>query len=186
MPPAPRSRRAVSALGLIAAGLGCNPNTNRPDFGPVTGAMQVELALRVPAATDRLADALAADSIPLNRVERRDGYLESPWFSSTTLKPASRHPMGREVVRVRAWIGPTKPEHSQLVVETTYRPFEDPSLPARELDRQVPPDHPTAQRIQTILTKLNSLYGDSLAIPSPGADSTKKPPPIQAQPSAGQ
>jgi len=174
MPVAPRSRWAVGALGLIAAALGCNPNSTRPNFGPVTGAMQVELALRVPAATDRLAEGLAADTIPLDRVERRDGYIESPWFSSTTLKPIAGHPLGREVVKVRAWIGPTKPEHIQMVVETVYRPFEDPSLPARELDRQVPPDHPTAKRIQDILTKLNSLYGDSLAVPGAGPDTTRK------------
>jgi len=174
MTAARRSRWAVGALGLIAAALGCNPNTTRPDFGPVTGAMQVELALRVPAATDRLAEGLAADTIPLGRVERRDGYIESPWFSSTTLKPITGHPLGREVVRVRAWIGPTKPEHIQMVVETVYRPFEDPSLPARELDRQVPPDHPTAKRIQAILIKLNSLYGDSLAVPGAGPDTSKK------------
>jgi hypothetical protein len=166
----------IGMLGLAVVVLGCNPWTTRPDFGPVEGAMQVELALRVPAATTALAEALKADTFPLSKVEPRDGYLETSWFSSASGKPIAHRPVGRETVRVRAWIGPSKPEHSQLVVETIFRPIEDPSLPDRELDRQVDPSDPTAQRVQAVLQRLTTQYGDSAAAPQPARpDTTRRP-----------
>jgi hypothetical protein len=37
-------------------------------------------------ATERLAEALRQDSIPLARVDARDGYLASPWFEAVTVR----------------------------------------------------------------------------------------------------
>jgi hypothetical protein len=52
----------------------------------------------------------------------------------------------------------TRQGHSKLTVETVYRPLADASLSQRELDRQVPPDHPTGKRVAEIVTELTKLY----------------------------
>ncbi|HEY8196371.1 MAG TPA: hypothetical protein VIG04_05310 [Gemmatimonadales bacterium] len=111
-------------------------------------------------ATRRLAEALKADSIPTQKVRLRDGYIETPWFEARNGRPAAqRRAIGTGVVRIRAWADPVQPGSSQLTVETLYRPLADPSLPSRELERQVSPDHPVAKKVDTALQKLVERYG---------------------------
>ena len=143
---------------LIAVVLACKPATTRPFFPPVTGAAQAEIELETRNATAALADVLRSDSLPLARVEPRDGYLETEWFSVATRRPTRARRLGPGVVQVRAWVDPTRLGHSRLTVETVYRPLADPSLPARELDRQVPVDHPIGMRMTEIVTELARLY----------------------------
>jgi hypothetical protein len=52
-------------------------------------------------------------------------------------------------------------------VETLYRPLLDPSLPERELEQQVPRDHPVAMKVVATLKKLVDRFGGS---PGPQAD----------------
>lgn len=140
--------------------LACQATTTRPPFGPVTGAQVTVLELEVPQAATLVANGLKADSIPITVLEPRDGFMETPWFDSATGRPTSKRPLGREVVRVRAWIDPEKPGHSRVTVETLFRDIADPSLPERELDREVPPDHPTSVRVRTVLDSLRKRYGE--------------------------
>jgi hypothetical protein len=120
----------------------------------------VILELDVPRATGQVATGLKADSFPVTVLEPRDGFLETPWFDSATSRPTSRRPLGTDVVRVRAWVDPEKPGHSRVTVETLFRDIADPSLPERELDREVPPDHPTAVRVRAVLDSLRKRYGE--------------------------
>ena len=145
-------------LTLLTVALACKPATTRPFFPPVTGAAQAEIELETRNATAALADVLRSDSLPLTRVEPRDGYLETEWFSVATRRPTGARPLGPGVVQVRAWVDPTRLGHSRLTVETVYRPLADPSLPARALDRQVPVDHPIGMRMTEIVTELARLY----------------------------
>ncbi len=115
--------------------------------------------MSVREATLRLAQALREDTIPVRRVELRDGYIESPWFDSRTMRPTRRRPVGTEVVRIRAWADPARPGGTRLTVETLYQPVADPSLPARELEREVPRDHPTARKVEGVLARLAERYG---------------------------
>ncbi len=143
------------ALGLCcAAALSCNPNTSRPPIHPMLGALTVDVDLDVPAATVTVANALRTDSIPVTIEEPRDGYLETPWFESATGAATSRRPLGPEVVRARAWIDPLHPGRSRIQVEIAYRPWADPSLPERELERLVPLSHPVVARVQAALTRI--------------------------------
>jgi hypothetical protein len=162
-----RSRRLVAA-GLLLA---CQPNTYRPSFTPLPEAAGIEVRLRVRDATRHLAEDLKASAIPIRKVMIRDGYMESGWFSARTGRPTSGRPLGTGTVRVRAWVDPARPGSSLLSVETSYRPAADPSLPERELDRQVPSDHPVAVKVTDVLKKLVERYGGS--------------PPAQSQPPAG-
>jgi hypothetical protein len=159
-------------LFLIVAGWGavaCQPNTTRPSFTPLPEAAGTEVRLPVPEATRRLAEALKADSIPARTIRPRDGYVETPWFESRSGRVV-RGAVGPGIVRVRAWADPARPGSSQLTVETLYRPLVDPSLPDRELEREVARDHPVAVKVVATLKELVDRYGGA-----PG-------PQIEAQP----
>jgi hypothetical protein len=167
---------------LIAIGFGavaCQPDTTRPSFTPLPEAAGTELRLPVPEATRQLAAALKADSIPPRRIQARDGYIETDWFDSRSGRVVRGGRLGSRTVRVRAWADPARPGSSQLTVETLYRPLLDPSLPERELERQVPRDHPVAVKVVATLKKLVDRFGGSpgpQTEPAPsGAGETDRP-----------
>ena len=68
---------------------------------------------------------------------------------------------------------PRHPGNSKLFVETVYRPVADPSLPDRELDRQVPRDHPVAVKVRAALQELVKRYGGPP--PPPSAERANAP-----------
>jgi hypothetical protein len=185
------SRRLVLAgVAALALGAGCQPVTTRPAFPPVPEAAFTEIRLSPSEATRLLAEALKADSIPAARVELRDTWLETGWFAASTGQPVHHRPIGPDVVRVRAWADPTHPGNSKVVVETVYRPLADPSLPQRELDRQVPRNHPVAIKVRATLQDLVKRYGGPPQQPSENAEPTAEPgnapesePPPEAEPS---
>ena len=182
-------RFSLIPLGLLAASISCQPNTTRPSFTPVPEAAGTEVRLPVPQATQRLAEALKADSIPVRKVRIRDGYMETGWFATATRRPAGgARALGPKVVRVRAWADPARPGSSQLTVETVYRPLRDPSLPDRELEREVAPDHPVALKVVAVLQRLVQRYGgpppeEEQPAARPGeAPSDESPPPDEGPP----
>jgi hypothetical protein len=153
--------RAAALAGLLAAAAlpGCRPVTTRPPFPPVPEAASTEIRLPPAEATRLLAEALAADSIPAPHVDLRDTWMDTGWFVAATGQPVHHRATGPRVVRVRAWADPTHPGNCKVVVETVYRPRADPSLPQRELDRQVPRDHPVAIKVRAALQDLVKKYG---------------------------
>jgi hypothetical protein len=152
-------RLSLFGLGLLATAAACQPNTTRPPFGPVPEAAGTEVRLPVPQATQRLAEVLKADSIPVRKVRVRDGYLETGWFTAGSRRTAGGRVAGPRVIRLRAWADPARPGSSQLTVETVYRPLRDPSLPDRELEQEVPLDHPVALKVVAALQQLVQRYG---------------------------
>lgn len=151
--------------------LACQPYTTRPSFGPLQGAAEAVVDLDVAKATTVLAEQLKSDSIPVSRVEPKDGYLETEWFSAVTGQPTNERVLGDSIVRVRGWVNAYGSERGSIKVETAVRPLANPSLPARELDRQAPADNPVAVRVTTILTDMAKRY------PVPGADEPPTPAP---------
>jgi hypothetical protein len=152
--------RPARALGLTLTGLlACHPGTTRPSFAPLPEAEIVEVRLLPSEATRHLAELLGADSIPARRVILQDGYIETQWFDSSTGLPSRRRPLGTRTVRVRAWADPGRPGFTLLTAETVYRPLADPSLPPRELEREVPKDHPVAAKVRAALQNLVKTYG---------------------------
>ncbi len=147
------------ALVVLLSLAACYPTTTRPSLTPVPDAVVTEWDLFPPQAMRALALALDTDSIPVSRTEPDDGWLETPWFDATTLMPTSARPIGANVVRVRAWAEPSRPNHSAVTVEVVYRPVADPSREGRALEQQVPITHPIAVRVGIVLAKLNKEYG---------------------------
>ncbi|HEY8257220.1 MAG TPA: hypothetical protein VIG08_06150 [Gemmatimonadales bacterium] len=150
-----RATLAVALPGLLA----CQPATTRPTFAPLPEAETVEIRISPLDATKRLAEVMQTESIPAERVELRDGFIESRWFDHSSGKPTAHRPMGTRIVRVRAWADPGRPGYSLLTVETVYRPLADPSLPPRELEREVPKDHPVAAKVHAALEDMLKGYG---------------------------
>jgi hypothetical protein len=148
-----------ASVGIAWALAACQPATTRPPFPPVPEAAITEMRLPAGEATRLLAEAFQADSMPLRRVVLRDFWLETSWFDAPSGRRTSRRPLGVNTVRVRAWADPTHPGSSKVTVETIYRPLADPSLPERELDRQVPRDHPVAIKVRAALQDLVKRYG---------------------------
>jgi hypothetical protein len=147
--------RVVVSLAALAA---CQLATTRPPFEPVPEARHADVSLSRLEATEQLAEALRSDSIPVARVEPRDGYLETPWFSVATGRPVSSARTGDSVVRVRGWVEPARVRYAELRVETVFRRVWDPSLPERELERAVRQDHPVAERVDSVLARLARRY----------------------------
>lgn len=152
-----RSRPA--AWPVVIALAACQPATTRPPYPAVAQAATVEVRLPPGEATQQLAERLQADSIPATRIVLGDAWFETRWFDPTTGRVTGRRPIGSSVVLLRGWADPTQPGSSKLTVETLYRPVADPSLPERELDRQVPRGHPVAVKVRAALEDLVKRYG---------------------------
>lgn len=167
---AARRRGSVVVAGLLAIA-SCQPYTTRPSFGPLPGAAEAVVDLDVASATTVLAEQMRSDSIPVSRVEPKDGYLETEWFSAVTGRPTDGRVLGDSIVRVRGWVNAYGQERGSIRVETVIRPLANPSLPPRELDRQAPIDNAVAVRVATILTDMAKRY------PVPGADEPATPAP---------
>jgi hypothetical protein len=150
------------ALALLA----CNPNTSRPAFGPLPAAIEAELELPVAVAVQVVTEALRADSIPVELIRERDGYLETPWFQARDGAPTTARPLGAEIVRVRVWATPGRVGHTDLELEVVYRPLADPSRPPRELDRLVAAEHPVHRRLEAAVTRLVTQFGHPDQLPA--------------------
>jgi len=177
--------RAVLVAWLVGVGLiGCQPGTTRPPYPPVPEAAFTEVRLAPREATRLLAEALQADSIPTTRVDLQDAWFETSWFDPATGQHTGDRPIGPGVVRVRAWADATNPGNSKVTVETLYHPLTDPSVPDRELDRQVPRDHPVAIKVRAALQNLVKQYGGPPAPPAAPAEAevAPVPPPEQESP----
>jgi hypothetical protein len=173
---------------VLLACMACYPTTTRPALVPQPGAQSAEVELFVPQATRELALALDQDSIPVARTEARDGWLETDWFDARTLRPTSAWPVGPDVVKVRAFVDPGRPNHSVITIETVYRPVADPSRSGRELERQVPSSHPVAIKVALAMNRLVRAHvlpdEDAVtpAVPPTPRDTTTAPPPGSSRP----
>jgi len=167
--PAKRAQR--SALLLLATLAACNPYTTRPHFAPFPTTAEVVLELPVASATRTVAEALVADTIPVGRVEPRDGWLSTGWFRPADGTPVAGEPLGEDAVLVRAWVDPRRPDESRVRIEGVWRPWADPSLEPRALERPLPATHPVALRLTRVLTALAGRYAPpDLAAPAEAAE----------------
>jgi hypothetical protein len=164
-----------SFWAALALAIGCQPNTGRPVFSPLPESAGTEIRLSPREATRQLADALRADSLPVRKVLLRDAYLETGWFDPKTGRLRSQS-LGPDVVRVRAWADPARPGSTVLSVETAYRPLADPSLPERELERQVARKHPVAVKVDSVLQRLVRRFGGPPPPPVPAQNPAPAPP----------
>lgn len=151
----PRVGTALLAAAWLAA---CNPNTTRPAVTPSPGSLTLIVPLERGEAIALLAQRLQDDSIPVARVDTLDAWLESPWIDSLGHVTTAR-PIGPNVIRLRGWADPAKVGSSVVTVELSWRPYADPSVPQRELDRDVAATSPIAKRLGDVMAKIKKDYG---------------------------
>ena len=156
--------KPAALIVTLVLALSCRATTHRPYFTPLPVATTAQIELGIPEATRVLSEELAKDSITIATIHEADGFLDSGWLDARTLEPTRARPLGPAVVRVRAWVNPDKEFWSELVVEASYRPLDDPSRPERELDVSLPEDHPLQRRIAGALRSLVERYGDAEAL----------------------
>ena len=172
----PGGRRICA--GLLVLLVACNPNTTRPRVVPFPEDPSIEVRAKLPPATERLIRALTVDSIPIAFQSVRDGWVESPWLNAETLKPTDARPLGTDVVRIRGWVDPGKEGFSIITVEGAYRPYADPSLPERELERPLPKDHPVQVKLDSMLARIpkgRSATATLVPVPDAADSSSAKP-----------
>ena len=146
------NRTPILALLLAAA---CARN-GQPAYQPMPEAKRAEIELDPQEATKKLAEAMTAAGLPVTSIATREGFVETAWFDSATMKPAGGRPLGTRNVRVRAWVMPYRYGWSEITMEAVYRPIADPSLPPRELERSVPFGHPARVKVREILQQMGA------------------------------
>ena len=171
-----------SPLAVLLCLLSCRATTTRPSYQPLPTAAIAEIELEIPDATRALAEMLAKDSIALRVIREQDGFIDSGWLAAQTLEHTGARPLGQDVVRVRAWVNPSKQFWSELVIEATYRPFDDPSRPERELDQPLPEDHALQRRIAGVVRRLVELHGDPASLPTAPRPAPARPDTTKTKP----
>src|SRR5579864_7492478 len=78
--PSRGSHRPQPLLRLVFTLAACTPVTTRPDFRPDPRALVVILNARPERVTTELATLVAAESLVVERINVRDGYLETRWY----------------------------------------------------------------------------------------------------------
>lgn len=128
--------RRTAAMLLVTAA--CSPVTIRPDFRPVAQATQI-LLVGDPAAVTRHAAAwIDSAGVPTVHVSEIDRYVETDWYAPPPDSGIARPFPFR--VKTRLWVDPGGAGRARAVIETVYRPVEDPSRPARDREIAVPLD----------------------------------------------
>lgn len=137
------NRRLGAALAalLVAAAACRGMGGARPRLTPLHGSVTRMVVIPADSATRVLAAALAARDVPVAAVAPAEGYVESAWYDVTD--GVARDPApGRfaHVVKLRFYSDPVG-RQTRVVGEAVRRVIVDPSLPERELERIVPPEH---------------------------------------------
>ena len=130
------------ALTVVIA---CTPVTLRPPFAPLPEALHVVINAPPQRVTQFTDSLLRADTIGVRLASLRDAFLETSQFAGTH--------------RLRLWADPDVPGKSRVTIEAVYRPIEDPSRTARDLERASPPGSPGQLRAAQLLAALKDKLG---------------------------
>jgi hypothetical protein len=148
----------LSAVLVVA----CTPITTRPDFRPDPRALVIVLGARPERVTLELETLVPAESLALERVNARDGYVETAWYDPTRRQSYRGERAIADLsatVKIRCWADPWVPGQTRLTVEPVYRPRFDPSRAERDLEFIVPEAHPGHRIATRLLEKLKAKFG---------------------------
>jgi hypothetical protein len=126
-------RHAAALLFVTAA---CSPVTTRPTFRPVPQATQLLLVGEPLDVTRHAAGWIATTGVRTVRASEVDCYVETDWYAPPPDSGAATpFPF---MVKTRLWVDPGGTGRARAVIETVYRPVDDPSRPARNREVAVP------------------------------------------------
>lgn len=149
----------TTAICVVAASSACGAGGVRPTFDPFPAALVDTVHGEPDHIVERLSELLAAESIDLRWVRIREGYVETRWFDpATRLSGGGRSLNTDGIVRLRFWtdIALTDAHQTQVVGEAVSRRVVDPSLPVRQTEIHVPPDHPGHEILRRVIEELAS------------------------------
>lgn len=134
--------RRAWVCALLSA---CTPASTRPAFAPLPEALRTVINAAPATVAQTAAQILAADSIPVRFVHARDAWLETRDFAGT--------------YRVRLWADPDVPGKARVTIEAVYRPIDDPSRTARDLELTAPTGSPGQLQAARLLAALQEKLG---------------------------
>ena len=135
--------RGAAALGVAASIFGilaCGAANVRPYVAPFAGA-PIDTVRGDPAViVGDLAGLLQAEGVTVRRQSPEEGYVESAWFDVRGTSLTGPTPHG-PLVRFRFWVDPVGNGLAQVIGEVAGRYTVDPSLPERQREVLLPPEH---------------------------------------------
>ncbi len=136
---------------MIAAVAACGGANVRPTFGPLPDAA-VDTVRAAPATLiGRLEGLVTAQGLRIARASAAEGYLETGWYDVAAARPGGRYTLHpTRIIRLRFFVDDAGGGNARLVSEAVYRITVDPSLPVRDAEVIVPPDHPGAAILRAI------------------------------------
>jgi len=148
--PPGRPGAMVAALLLLAsacAGVG----GVRPRYGALPQAAQTTIDGGPTAITQLIDNTVRGAGLQVTAAAAREGYVETAWFEIGSRRPVSLPFTNMDrVVKLRFFVDPSQ-GRTRIVAECVYRIAWDPSVPARELERMVPDDHPGRLLLDSIV-----------------------------------
>jgi len=162
-------RNPQSAIRVLLFVAACTPVTTRPDFLPDPQGIQVILDARPGRVTPEIATLVAAESLQVEQVNDRDGYVETAWYdtrSHRSVHGAGDVPDLAATVKIRCWADPYVPGQTRLTLEAVYRPRYDPSRSERDLEVIVPEDHAGHAIAERLVAALKKRFGTPSSSPT--------------------
>ncbi len=129
----------------------------RPTFRPFPQAIVDTVVGEPQEIVEHISELLREEAIELRWVRVREGYVETKWFDSVTGATGSGRSLNTAgMVRLRFWTDIVMEHQSVVVGEAVHRRVVDPSLPVRETEVHVPPDHGGYEILQRVFESLAS------------------------------
>ena len=147
----------VSAIVFLIACGACGAGAVRPTFLPFPQAITDTVAGEPETIVEQLSELLQDEGIELRWVRAREGYVETKWFDPVSGKTGGGRSLNTAgVVRLRFWTDLVMEHESVVVGEAVHRRVVDPSLPVREREAHVAPEHPGHELLLHIIEALAS------------------------------
>lgn len=147
----------VFAIVLLIVSGACGAGGVRPTFQPLPEAITDTIVGEPAIIIEQLAELLLEEGIELRWVRVREGYVETKWFDLNTGIPGGGRSLNTEsVVRLRFWADLAMEHATAVVGEAVHRRVVDPSLPVRETEAHVAPEHPGHELLLHVFELLNS------------------------------
>lgn len=143
---------------MLIAAQACGGASVRPYLTPLPQAVVDTLRGDAGAMVLHLSALLTADAIGISRVSDAEGYLESGRFDASRVVGDTVPPSISRVVRLRFWIDPIGEGEVQVAAEAVIELTMDPSLPPRQREIMVPPDHPGWDALERMLADLRRRF----------------------------
>ena len=154
----PSDRAAAAALVVILlVTAACGAGGIRPRFQPFPQAMTDTVHNLPDSVTLLISELLNAKGIEVRYVRPREGYVETKWFATGTMRTVSDMSLDTDsVVRMRFWADPAAEGQTVVVGEVVRRRVIDPSLPDRETEEPVPTEHPALEIVREVLANVKN------------------------------